>query len=186
MTTFIDAHRDEYGVEPICKVLPVAPSTFYEREAHRVHHSRSPARARRDGKVREQIRRAWEENFRVYGVRQVWHQLGRESIIAARCTVAQPMRELGLCGVVRGGWRPRRRWRTLRARRIRSIRCFGRLARTRCPWRTSPTWRRGPNWSMSPSSSTPTSDISWAGGCRAHFAPTWPSTHLSMLCTSAP
>ena len=70
MTTFIDAHRDECGVEPICKVVPIAPSTYYERKAREVDRSRCPARARRDGQLREEIRRVWEENFRVYGVRR--------------------------------------------------------------------------------------------------------------------
>ena len=102
MTSFIDAHCDEYGVEPICKVVPIAPSTYYERKAREVDRSRCPARARRDGQLREEIRRVWEENFRVYGVRKVWRQLHREGIVAARCTVARLMRELGLRSVVRG------------------------------------------------------------------------------------
>ena len=102
MTSFIDAHCDEYGVEPICKVVPIAPTTYYERKAREVDRSRCPARARRDGQLREEIRRVWEENFRVYGVRKVWRQLHREGIVVARCTVARLMRELGLRGVVRG------------------------------------------------------------------------------------
>ena len=102
MKSFIDAHCDEYGVEPIWKVVPIAPSTYYERKAREVDRSRCPARARRDGQLREEIRRVWEENFRVYGVRKVWRQLHREGIVTARCTVARLMRELGLRGVVRG------------------------------------------------------------------------------------
>ena len=105
MKSFIDAHCDEYGVEPICKVVAITPSTYYERKAREVDRSRCPARARRDGQLREEIRRVWEENFRVYGVRKVWRQLHREGIVAARCTVARLMRELGLRGVVRGGRR---------------------------------------------------------------------------------
>ena len=70
MTTFIDTHRDEYGVEPICAVLPLAPSTYYERKAREVDDRRSPARERRDRQLGEELRRVWEENFRVYGVRK--------------------------------------------------------------------------------------------------------------------
>ena len=82
--------------------LPIAPSTYYEGKARETDHRRLPARARRDGELREQIRRVWKENFGVYGVRKVWRQLNREGVVAARCTVARLMRELGLRGVVRG------------------------------------------------------------------------------------
>ena len=99
---FIDAHRGAYGVEPICKVLPVAPSTYYEGKAREADHRRLPARSRRDAQLREQVRRVWKENFRVYGVRKVWRQLNREGIVVARCTVVRLMRALGLRGVVRG------------------------------------------------------------------------------------
>ena len=102
MTSFIDAEREAYGVEPICGVLPIAPSTYYEIKAREADSSRLPARAGRDAQLREQIRRVWEENFRVYGVRKVWRQLRREGLAVARCTVARLMRELGLRGVVRG------------------------------------------------------------------------------------
>ena len=102
MTTFIDAHRDMYGVEPICAVLPNAASTYLECKAREADRSRCPTRARHDSPLREEIRRVWEENFRAYGVRKVWRQLHREGIVAARCTVARLMRELGLRGVVRG------------------------------------------------------------------------------------
>ena len=99
---FFDAHRAEYGVEPICKVLPIAPSTYYEGKAREVDDSRCPRRERRDNQLGEEIRRVWEENFRVYGVRKVWRQLHREGTEVARCTVARLMRALGLRGVVRG------------------------------------------------------------------------------------
>ena len=102
MTSFINSHREQYGVEPICNVLPIAPSTYYEGKARETDHRRLPARARRDGELREQIRRVWKENFGVYAVRKVWRQLNREGVVAARCTVARLMRELGLRGVVRG------------------------------------------------------------------------------------
>ena len=98
----IDAHRGEYGVEPICRELPIAPSTYYESKARAAERSGLPARAHRDAQLREHIGRVWEENYRVYGVRKVWRQLQREGIAVARCTVARLMRELGLRGVVRG------------------------------------------------------------------------------------
>jgi transposase InsO family protein len=102
MIAFIDAHRDAYGVEPICAVVPIAPSTYYQHKARQGDPQRLPPRAWRDVELRVEIRRVWEENFRVYGVRKVWRQLRREGVTAARCTVARLMAELGLRGVVRG------------------------------------------------------------------------------------
>ena len=75
MTSFIDAHRGQYGVEPICTELPIAPSTYYESKARDADRSRVPARTHRDAELREHIARVWEENYRVYGVRKVWRQL---------------------------------------------------------------------------------------------------------------
>jgi len=98
MAAYIDAHRDGYGVEPICAVLPIAPSTYFEHKARERDPSRLSARAQRDAVLREDIRRVWEENFRVYGVRKVWRQLGREGIEVARCTVERLMRDMGLEG----------------------------------------------------------------------------------------
>lgn len=102
MVAFIDAHRDEYGVEPICDVLPIAPSTYYEHAARRANPELRPARAKRDEKLRPEIRRVWNENEIVYGANKVWRQLRREGVAVARCTVERLMRELGLRGVVRG------------------------------------------------------------------------------------
>ena len=96
MVSFIDAHREAYGVEPICKELPIAPSTYYESKAREAGRSGLPARTRRDTVLRAEIRRVWEENFGVYGVRKVWRQLNREGVAVARCTVARLMGELGL------------------------------------------------------------------------------------------
>jgi putative transposase len=73
-----DAHRGAYGVEPICRVLPIAPSTYYEHVARRIDPSKLPARVRRDAELCGHIRRVFEENFQVYGVRKVWRQLLRE------------------------------------------------------------------------------------------------------------
>ena len=102
MKAFVDTHRDVYGVEPICRVVPIAPSSYYEHKAREGNDSRCAPRVRRDRQLGEAIRRVWEENFRVYGVRKVWRQLHREGTVVARCTVSRLMRELGLRGVVRG------------------------------------------------------------------------------------
>ncbi len=102
MVTFIDDHRDEYGVESICSVLPIAPSTYYEREARRKNPELLPARAKRDAELRTEINRVWHEQQEVYGVRKLWKQMKREEIDVARCTVARLMRDLGLRGAVHG------------------------------------------------------------------------------------
>lgn len=102
MTAFIDEHRDAYGVEPICKVLPIAPSTYYTHAARQVDPQRRSKRSWRDDGLCGEIRRVWDENKQVYGVRKVWRQLLREGVGVARCTVARLMKRLGLAGVVRG------------------------------------------------------------------------------------
>src|SRR5512144_2399838 len=96
MKAFIDEHRDAHGVEPICKVLPIAPSTYRAHAALCADPSRRSARAQRDAMMRCEIRRVWEENFQVYGARKVWRQLLREGFGIARCTVARLMGEMGL------------------------------------------------------------------------------------------
>lgn len=102
MVSFVDAHREVYGAESICAVLPIAPSTYYEQKAREKDPSRLPPRAQRDAALRREINRIWRENFRVYGVRKVWRQLLRENIAVARCTVARLMRQMGIRGAVRG------------------------------------------------------------------------------------
>jgi len=102
MTGFIDEHRDVHGVEPICKVLPIAPSTYYQHAARQADPALRSNRAGRDEALCKQIRRVWEENKQVYGVRKMWRQLLREGFAVARCTVERLMRRLGLRGVVRG------------------------------------------------------------------------------------
>jgi putative transposase len=102
MIAFIDEHRAVHGVEPICRVLPIAPSTYHGHVARRADPAKVPLRARRDAELSREIRRVFEDNFGVYGVRKVWRQLGREGINAARCTVARLMRAMGLQGIVRG------------------------------------------------------------------------------------
>ena len=94
---FIAEHKDRWGVEPICRVLQVAPSSYYAAI------SRPPsARRRRDEGLKAEIRRVWDEHRQVYGADKVWAQLNREGIAVARCTVERLMRALGLRGVVRG------------------------------------------------------------------------------------
>jgi putative transposase len=97
MIAYIDQHKGRYGVEPICRVLPIAPSTYYQ-------HTKRPrsARAVRDAQLKVEIRRIHAEHFGVYGARKVWRQLHREGIAVARCTVERLMGELGLEGVRRG------------------------------------------------------------------------------------
>lgn len=102
MVAFIDAHRAEYGVEPICAELPIAPSQYYEHKSRQAELARMPPRLRRDAELCTEIQRVHEENFQVYGARKVWRPLNRESIMVARCTVERLMRSLGLPGVVRG------------------------------------------------------------------------------------
>jgi len=102
MVVFIDDHRGDYGVEPICAVLPIAPSTYYKHKARQADPSRLPPRAQRDIILRGHIRRVWQDNFSVYGVRKVWRQLKREKVKVAKCTVRRLMRQMGLQGVVRG------------------------------------------------------------------------------------
>ncbi len=85
--TFLDEHRDLYGVESICSVLPIAPSTYYEQKARQADPDRLPARTKRDRVLSEEILRVWKENFGVYGAVKVWKQLIREGFAAARCTV---------------------------------------------------------------------------------------------------
>ncbi len=103
MVTFIDDHRGAYGVEPICRVLPIAPSTYYEQKARASDPARLPARAKRDRALCPEIQRVWNENLEVYGAKKVWKQLRREGVPVARCTVARLMCTLGLKGAVRGG-----------------------------------------------------------------------------------
>jgi len=100
--SFIDSHRKHYGVEPICRQLPIAPSTYYAWKVRERYPERVPPRIQRDQSLVIDIARVWEENFRVYGVRKVWRQLRREGIQVARCTVERLMKALGIQGVVRG------------------------------------------------------------------------------------
>jgi len=87
MIAFIDDHRETYGVEPICKVLPIAPSTYHAHAATRRNPAKLSARAKRDMALKPEISRVFAENFEVYGARKVWRQMVREGVDVARCTV---------------------------------------------------------------------------------------------------
>ena len=102
MRPFIDAHREALGVEPICRVLQVAPSAYRRYAAEQREPDRRCARAKRDEVLAAHIERVWQVNLQVYGADKVWRQLNREGITVARCTVARLMRRLGLRGIVRG------------------------------------------------------------------------------------
>ncbi len=102
MIAFIYDRREAYGVEPLCRVLPIAPSTYHAHVAKRADPDKLSTRAKRDQALRIEVRRVFEENFSVYGVRKVWWQLRREGFDVARCTVERLMRDLGLQGVIRG------------------------------------------------------------------------------------
>jgi transposase InsO family protein len=102
MISFVDAYRDDYGVEPICRVLAIAPSTYHAHAARRARPETAPAHVKRDTTLSVEIKRVFNENFQVYGVRKVWRQLKREGYEVARCTVARLMKKMALHGVIRG------------------------------------------------------------------------------------
>ncbi|WP_423373178.1 IS3 family transposase [Dyella nitratireducens] len=102
LRTFVDTHRNRFGVEPICKVLQIAPSGYRMHAARQRQPERRPARTQREEVLVPQIQRVWRANLQVYGADKVWRQLGREGIVAARCTVERLMRKHGLRGAMRG------------------------------------------------------------------------------------
>lgn len=102
MIAFIQAHRSHYGVEPMCRVLQIAPSTFYEQQAIARDPSLVSDRAKRDEELRRELLRVWQENRSLYGARKLWHAMKREKISIARCTVERLMRDIGIEGVRRG------------------------------------------------------------------------------------
>ena len=99
---FIDAHPDAHGVEPICNVLPIVPFTYCDHPANRADPARRSDRARRDEDLRPEIRRVFEGNWSVYGVRKVWRQLRREGFDFARCRAARLMKGMDIQGIIRG------------------------------------------------------------------------------------
>jgi putative transposase len=99
---FVDAHHEDLGIEPICRELAIAPSSYHEHARRLADPAKRPARARRDDEIREQIGRVHEASFGLYGSRKVWRQLQREGIKVAKCTVERLMRAMGLAGIRRG------------------------------------------------------------------------------------
>lgn len=102
MITFIKEHRDIYGVEPICRVLQIAPSTFYARLTIENDPNKASTRSKRDAELRPEMKRVWEDNQSVYGARKLWHAMKREKFDIALCTVERLMRDIGIEGVRRG------------------------------------------------------------------------------------
>ena len=102
MISFVDAYREKHGVEPICRVIEIAPSTYHAHATRRAKPETAPARVRRDALLMREIRRVFDENFQVYGVRKVWRQMQREGLDVARCTVARLMKKMAIQGVIRG------------------------------------------------------------------------------------
>ena len=103
MVTFVDSNREKYGVESICKSLPIAPSTYYEHKAREVDLDCIPRRTHQDMILKGEIQRIWDENKRVYGAKKVWKAINKENVYkVARCTVERLMRSMGLRGVIRG------------------------------------------------------------------------------------
>ncbi|MEW8692653.1 MAG: IS3 family transposase [Candidatus Thiodiazotropha endolucinida] len=111
MIAFIDAHKDQHGIEPMCKQLPMAVSTYYEHKDRESDPDKASNRSIRDRHLKPEIQRVWDENLQVYGVRKVWRQLKREGFDIARCTVERLMKQLGIQGVSRGGAKC---WTTIR------------------------------------------------------------------------
>lgn len=99
---FVDQHKEQYGVEPICRQIQIAPSSYYEHKARERDPDRLPDRIKRDKALEQEIQRVWDSNFKVYGANKVWRQLIREGIQVARCTVERLMKKLGIQGIRRG------------------------------------------------------------------------------------
>ena len=103
MVQFVDAYRADWGVEPICREIQIAPSQYYEMKAREADASRVPNRQIEDAFLTQMIQKVYDDNFQLYGARKVWHALKRRSVSVARCTVERLMRTHGLAGVRRGG-----------------------------------------------------------------------------------
>ncbi len=166
MVSFIDQHRDTYGVEPICAVLPIAPSTYFLHKMWQQEPTTRSKRQQRDAELRAPIQRVWDENEQVYGPRKIWKQLRREGFRVARCTVARLMREMGLPGVSRGRASKITTQSDRAAERPADLvdRQFTATRPNQLWWQTSRTSRPGAASSTSPSSSTCSPAASWAGG----------------------
>ncbi|WP_422010114.1 IS3 family transposase [Roseateles sp.] len=102
LKAFVDRHRQQFGVESICSVLQIAPSAYWRHAARQRNPVLCSRRAQRDASLVPQVQRVWQANMQVYGADKVWHQLNREGVAVARCTVERLMRQEGLQGVRRG------------------------------------------------------------------------------------
>lgn len=99
MMSFIDAHCEDLGIEPICRELAIAPSSYHEHARRLADPGRRPARARRDDELKQQIKRVHDASSGLYGTRKVWYQLRRDGVAVAKCTVERLMAAMGLAGV---------------------------------------------------------------------------------------
>ena len=183
MIAFIEAHKERFGVEPICRVLQFAPSTYWSAKRRP-----SSDRARRDQRLLGEIRRVHTENFGVYGARKIWAQLNREGTSVARCTIERLMRSIGLRGAVRG--KPRRTTVPCQTshhvlHRIWSIATSAHRPRIASGSPTSPMSGPSPASPTSHSSPMPSRGASSAGAHRGRFAPTSRSPPWSRRCGSA-
>jgi hypothetical protein len=102
MIAFIKQHRGVCGVAPICRVLQIAPSTFYAHLAVENDPAKASDRVKRDAELRPEMKRVWKDNRSVYGARKLWHAMKREKFDVARCTIERLMRDIGIEGVRRG------------------------------------------------------------------------------------
>ena len=102
MIMFIDMYRAAHGVEAICRVLPIAPSTYYHHKSVEVDPDKAPSRARRDAVLCEKIRSYWDASKHRYGAVKIWHDLRDEGVDVARCTVVRLMKTMGIQGITRG------------------------------------------------------------------------------------
>jgi hypothetical protein len=173
MVAFIDDYREVYGVEPICRIVPIAPSTDRAVKAQQADPNRQSARARRDADLPDAIAQIWDDNFQVYGVRKVWRALQRDGWAVARCTVERLMQQMGFQGALCAAARQKRpvRMRLNPARLIWSSATSQRLSRIVFGSRISPLWRPGAALSMSPSSSTWSHGGLWVGKPAARRIP---------------
>ena len=103
MITFLDAYKDQYGIEPMCQQLPIAVSTYYAHKERERDPDKESNRSMRDRHLKPEIQRVWDANLQVYGIEKVWRQLKREGFTVARCTVERLMKQLNIQGVSRGG-----------------------------------------------------------------------------------
>jgi putative transposase len=187
MVEFIDEYRVEYGVEPICAVLPIAPSTYRKWAARRRDPDLRPERAKRDDELREAIRRVWDENLMVYGADKVWKQLRREGVAVARCTVERLMREMSLRGAIRG-----RAYKVTTVADDTAPRPADLVERDFTATSPNQLWVADityvATWEgfvyVAFSSSTCSPAASWGGGCRGPSGATWRWTRWSRPCTT--